>query len=165
MSVEQTPRGTRGAGMPRLPGPVMWLFTALNVAMFRLLGTRMRVAGLRLLLLITVGSKSGRLRRTTIGWMPDPAGGWIVVASNAGSARHPGWFMNLARNPDQVWVEIDGQTHKAHAESLRGAEREEAWRRLVAQAPRYAKYQTMTDRRIPLVRLLPVAGTVSTAKA
>lgn len=165
MSVEQTPRGTYGGGIPNLPAPVTWLFTALNVAMFRLLGRWMRVAGLRLLLLSTVGWKSGRRRRTTLGWMPDPAGGWIVVASNAGSARHPGWFMNLVRNPDDVWVEIDGRTYRAHADSLRGGEREDAWRRLVAQAPRYAKYQTMTDRRIPLVRLIPVPGAVSTAKA
>jgi hypothetical protein len=53
---------------------------------------------------------------------------WIV-ASAGGAARHPAWYFNLARNPDKVWIKVDGRTlqvqvdscHPAHAEALKPA--------------------------------------------
>jgi hypothetical protein len=40
-------------------------------------------------------------------------------------------------------------------DSLKGSEREKAYARVVAVAPRYAGYLTKTDREIPVVRLTP----------
>ncbi|MBI3971316.1 MAG: nitroreductase family deazaflavin-dependent oxidoreductase [Chloroflexi bacterium] len=62
--------------------------------------------GAPLLLLTTVGAKTGKTRRTVLGWFPDGDKSWLVVASYAGAARHPAWYFNLAKNPDKVWIEV-----------------------------------------------------------
>lgn len=156
MAVELTPKGSYGWEMPKMPRPLLWLMIALNVAAFRLLGRRMRIMGRPLLLLTTVGAKSGRERRTPLCWFPDADETWLIVAFAAGSARHPSWYINMARNPDSVWIETGGRKLKVQPESLTGSEREEAWKRIVALSPGYGAYQRKTDRKIPVVRLRPV---------
>ena len=156
MSIELTPRGTRGTELPRLPAPLMTALGALGVAVYRRFGARIRIAGLPLLLLTTVGAKSGQERRTLLGRFVDN-GAVHVIASAGGSARHPGWYHNMAVHPEQVWIEMDRRKQRVRAESLRGAERDAAWQRLVAIAPRYRAYEDKTDREIPIVRLTPVA--------
>jgi deazaflavin-dependent oxidoreductase (nitroreductase family) len=78
-----------------------------------------------------------------------------VIGSFGGTPRHPAWYVNMARNPDRISVTLDGRTLGVRAESLAGAERAEAWTRIVAAAPGYARYQSQTDREIPIVRLIP----------
>ncbi len=78
------------------------------------------------------------------------------MASYAGAARHPAWFLNMAKNPERVWVEIGKQRVKVQPESLRGADRAEAWQRIVLLSPGYGGYQQKTDREMPIVRLRPV---------
>jgi deazaflavin-dependent oxidoreductase (nitroreductase family) len=154
MMVELSPRGTRGAGFPNFPAPVASLFTGLNVALFRLFGQRMRVMGRPLLLLTTVGARTGKVRQTPLGWFPDDRDySWLVVAARAGSAQHPSWCVNIAKNPDRVWVEVGKRKVKVRPTSLRGAERGEAWRRVISLSPGYGEYQRKTDREIPLIRL------------
>ena len=77
----------------------------------------------------------------------------MVVGSNNGAARHPAWCYNLAKNPDQAKVDLDGVERPVRAESLEGAERDEAWQRIVELSPRFGKYQEGTDRILPVVRL------------
>jgi deazaflavin-dependent oxidoreductase (nitroreductase family) len=153
VTVELTPNGTRGAGFPKLPRPIAKLFIGLNIVLFRLFGRRLRVMGRPLLLLSTVGAKSGEIRRTTLGWFPGTDGSWLIVASNAGGARHPAWYVNMAKNPDRVRIEVDGRELKVRPESLKGAEREAAWRVVTSLAPGYGEYQRKTDREIPVIRL------------
>lgn len=155
MAVELTPSGKRGVGMPKLPRPLMKLFIGLNVAFFRLLGRRVRIKGAPLVLLTTVGAKTGQTRQTPLGGFPDANGAWLIVASAAGSAKHPAWYFNLAKNPDTVWLEVEGRKMKVRPEYLKGAEREAAWGRISAQASNYAGYQEKTDREIPIIRLSP----------
>jgi len=158
MPVQLTPRGTRGTGFPKMPPLVLAVFQFLNIGMFRVLGRRMRIQGRPLLLLTTTGAKTGRTRQTTLGWFPDEdraSASWLIVASNAGAATHPSWYVNLARRPDGISLEVDGRRVAVNAESLQGAERERAWARVVALAPGYGKYAEQTDREIPVVRLTP----------
>jgi deazaflavin-dependent oxidoreductase (nitroreductase family) len=155
MAVELTPKGTRGAQIPRMPRPLMNAMMGLSVAFYRLLGGRVRVQGAKLLLLTTVGARSGKTRRTVLGWFPDGDDSRLVVASNTGAASHPAWYFNMARNPDKVWIEVGKRKLKVRPESLKGAEREAAWRRIAAQSPGYAAYQEKTDREIPVIRLRP----------
>ena len=134
------------------------IFHFLNIGMFRLLGRRMRVQGRPLLLLTTTGAKTGRIRQSTLGWFPDaegPSEAWLIVASAAGAAAHPSWYVNLARRPEGAAIEVDGRRIAVNAESLHGAVRERAWARIVALAPGYGKYEQQTDREIPVVRLTP----------
>ncbi len=153
MTVELTPTGTRGFKPPNLPRPLMNAMIGVSLIVHRLFGDRMRVMRRPILLLTTVGAKTGKSRRTLLGWFPDADDAWLVVASFAGSARHPAWYINMAGNPDKVWIEIGNRKLKVEPESLKGAEREEAWRRIVSLSPGYGAYQEKTDREIPVVRL------------
>jgi deazaflavin-dependent oxidoreductase (nitroreductase family) len=119
----------------------------------------MHVQGAGQLLLTTMGAKSGQERRSPLGWFADGEDAWLIVASAAGSAKHPAWYLNMAKNPDKVWIDVGKRRLHVRPESLKGAEREEAWRRIVAQAPGYGAYRQKTDRVIPIVRLTAVGET------
>ena len=149
MSVELTPQGTRGAKIPKFAQTMMKLMNGVVAA-------GMRLFGKRVLRLTTIGSKTGQSRTVTLGWFPDGDKAWLVVASFGGAAKHPAWYVNMARNPDKVWIEIDGRRFSVRPESLKGDQRADAWRRITAVAPGYNTYQVNTDREIPVIRLTPV---------
>ncbi len=148
MTLELTPKGTRGAEMPKPPRPLMNVVRGLMILFARLGGNRM-------VILTTVGAKTGRPHAVSLGRFPDAGEAFLVVASNGGSARHPAWYINMAKNPDQVWAEVGKRKFKVRPELLKGAERQEAMHRVIAAAPGYADYQQKTDREIPVVRLVP----------
>lgn len=153
MSVELTPKGTYGQKMSKVLRMIIRAMMGFGVVAYRIFGKRMRIMGRPLLLLTTVGAKSGRYRRTILGWFPNSEGTWLVVASNAGSARHPAWYFNMVKNPDHVWIEVGGRKVKVRPQSLKGNERAEAWKGVVTLAPGYRAYQQKTDREIPVIRL------------
>jgi deazaflavin-dependent oxidoreductase (nitroreductase family) len=131
-------------------------------AMVRRPGSRMRVAGQPLLVLTTIGATSGRERQAVLGYWPDAGerdGSILIVGSNVGAARHPAWLFNMARNPDQVWIERAGPRVRVQAETLEAEERSAVWTNVVAGTGRYASYQVKTDREIPIVRLRPISHT------
>ena len=160
MTVEVTPNGSYGVRLPKLPGPLKRIFVFLNVRAFRLLANRVHPRGTHLLLLTTIGARTGLPRQTTLCGFEEGSEStgsrWLIVASSGGTARHPAWYYNLARHPEPVTVEVAGRRMQARAESLQGQEREQAWARIVAQSPNYAGYQRRTDRVIPVVRLTPL---------
>lgn len=78
-----------------------------------------------------------------------------MIGSNGGAKRHPSWCYNLAKNPEQVWIKMGSEVLKVRPDSLHGAERDEAWKRVVSAAPGYRRYEATTDREIPIVRLSP----------
>jgi deazaflavin-dependent oxidoreductase (nitroreductase family) len=111
--------------------------------------------GFNALVLTTVGRKTGAERTTPVGWFPGQDGSWLIVASAAGAKGNPAWYYNLAGHPDQVQIEVEGRTVAVTAEQLHGEERAEAWQQITTAAPRFAKYQTKTDRELPIIRLVP----------
>ncbi len=153
MSVELPPNGTRGWEMPKPARRLTGVTSGFSYALYRLLGGRARVFGLPLLLLTTVGAKSGRRRRAMLQCYPEGDEAWLVIASLAGSASHPAWLLNMVKHPDQVWIDVGRRKVKVRPAVLDGAEREEAWRRIVSVAPVNATFKEKTDRVIPLVRL------------
>lgn len=114
--------------------------------------------GMDVLFLTTIGRMTGQRRETPVAWFTDGDDAWVVVASSAGSARNPAWYHNIADRPTEVWIELptDGRRLQVRAEQLQGARREEAWQRITAAQPRYAKYQEKTDRTLPVLRLTPL---------
>jgi deazaflavin-dependent oxidoreductase (nitroreductase family) len=116
--------------------------------------------GADILFLTTVGRRSGQERATALAWFPDGDGdgdgdgAWLVVASAAGAARSPDWYLNLAAHPDQARIELGAETIPVRAEQVTGEDRAQAWARIVAAQPRYAKYQQKTDRELPVIRLV-----------
>ena len=53
-------------------------------------------------------------------------------------------------------------SRRVTAEQLHGAEREEAWQQITTTSPRFAQYQTKTDRELPIIRLVPRSGPEAT---
>jgi deazaflavin-dependent oxidoreductase (nitroreductase family) len=109
--------------------------------------------GMDVLILNTVGRRSGQPRETPVAWFADGADARLIVASGGGS-QHPDWHVNLMAHPDRASIELPG--HDAVAvtpNQLDGADREQAWQRIAAAQPRIAKYQTKSEREYPVVRL------------
>jgi deazaflavin-dependent oxidoreductase (nitroreductase family) len=114
-----------------------------------------RFEGRPMLLMTTIGAKTGKQRETLIQYYPQGRD-MIVVASNGGRDNHPAWLFNLRANPEVDVLVRAGRLHtKAHV--LTAEEREAIWPDLDAFYPGYAHYQTLTSRQIEVVRLSPVA--------
>jgi len=79
-------------------------------------------------------------------------GVFVVVASKGGAPTDPGWYRNLAKNPD-VQVQIKGDAFSARARTATGAERDRLWELATRQWPDYDEYQRRTERQIPVVVL------------
>lgn len=155
MNLVLPPGGTRGTELPRVLRPIVRAMMGTGGLMFRL---GVRVQGRPLLRLSTVGARSGKRRETVLGWFPsqpDRTDSWIVVASNAGSARHPAWAHNLAKNPDKARADLGQGEMGVDVELLAGDEREAVWNQVVDMAPGYESYRQKTDRQIPIFRLTP----------
>src|SRR5512139_1102806 len=61
--------------------------------------------GMEVLILNTVGCRSGQPRETPVAWFADGTDSWLVVASGGGS-QHPDWYVNLMAHPDRASVEL-----------------------------------------------------------
>jgi deazaflavin-dependent oxidoreductase (nitroreductase family) len=113
-----------------------------------------------LLLLHTTGAKSGDPRISPVAFFRD-GDRLLVVASAAGRDHHPAWYHNLVTNPKvqvEVWEDGELKTITATASAADDDAREKLWAQIVARAPGFAEYQTMTTRQIPIVVVDPVGG-------
>ncbi|MGW3035711.1 nitroreductase/quinone reductase family protein [Streptomyces sp. NPDC001178] len=108
--------------------------------------------GGRLLLLTTTGARTGTPHTTPVAYFPDGGERVLVIASAAGSPKHPDWYHNLLAHP-RVTVESGVFTYEAEAVVLAGEEREQAWARAVEADAGWAEYQRKTERIIPVVAL------------
>jgi deazaflavin-dependent oxidoreductase (nitroreductase family) len=141
-----TPNGTRGGRQPS--AEMMRQINARTIA-----SVRQGESGGNVLVLITIGKKSGVERETPVAFFPVKDGSLLIVASAAGAARHPAWYFNLAASPEKARVIVAGQEFAVTAEELHGAVREQAWRQITAMSQGFAQYEQMTDREIPVIRL------------
>ncbi|WP_033288197.1 nitroreductase family deazaflavin-dependent oxidoreductase [Amycolatopsis jejuensis] len=112
--------------------------------------------GAPLLLLHTVGARSGQPRVNPMMYLPDGER-YLVFASKAGSDRNPDWYWNLRATPD-ARIEVGDRTLDVRAVELEGPERDEVFRVQASRYPGFGRYQQMTDRIIPVVALVPVEG-------
>lgn len=105
----------------------------------------------RLVLLTTVGRKTGQ-RRTTPMMFHRDGDRLLVIASNVGAPEHPQWYRNLLANP-RVTVEVGDQTYDAVAAPTESEERARLWAMLKQTYPFFADHEASTDRAIPVVAL------------
>ena len=103
------------------------------------------------LLLTTTGRKSGKPRTTPLIYARD-GDDYVIVASNGGDPEHPGWYENLAKDPN-VELQVLDEVFSARARTAEGDERDRLWRKANEVWPHYAEYQEKTDREIPVVVL------------
>ncbi|MFD4601427.1 nitroreductase family deazaflavin-dependent oxidoreductase [Streptomyces sp. NPDC058464] len=111
-------------------------------------GTTLMDTGLPVILLTTLGVKSGKIRKTPL-MRVEHDGKYALVASQGGAPKHPVWYFNVKSHP---LVELqDGPVKQdMAAREVTGAEKAEWWERAVAAYPPYADYQKKTSREIPV---------------
>lgn len=112
------------------------------------------IMGKPIVLLTTLGAKTGKLRKTAL-MRVEHGGEYAIVASLGGAPNHPSWYYNVV---DAPLVELqDGSVRKDYVpRELSGQEREVWWARAVDAYPPYASYAEKTDRVIPVFLLTPV---------
>jgi deazaflavin-dependent oxidoreductase (nitroreductase family) len=111
--------------------------------------------GDRLMLLTTVGARSGEERITPVMYHRDGER-YVVVASKGGAPDNPAWYRNLKANPVarvEVGAETGTQAFDVKAREAEGEERERMFAERVAIAPGFGDYQRQTSRRIPVMIL------------
>lgn len=117
-------------------------------------GTRgVSTQGMSVIVLTTVGRKSGKLRKSPL-MRVEHDGVYAAVASLGGAPKHPLWYHNAIADP-RVEVRDGEQVFDMIAREATGEEREVWWRRAVEAFPNYADYQERTERIIPVLLLEP----------
>lgn len=134
---------------------IAWFFVPMHKFLFRLSSGRLmgRLEGHGIIVLVTTGRRSGRLRSSPLMYFQfRESDDLVVVASNYGLDRHPAWFLNLEADRN-VSVEVGGERFPAAARITYGEERAALFDRVAAANPRFARYRASTDRQIPVVAL------------
>lgn len=128
-------------------------FIRLHVLVYRFtrgrIGSRMR--GFDVLLLTTIGRKSGKSRTVPLGFLPYHQGEYLIIASNGGQDHVPSWYFNLEANANVV-VQIRDKVIRSRANILTGEKRHLIWDSHIAQTV-LADYQQRTAREIPVILL------------
>jgi deazaflavin-dependent oxidoreductase (nitroreductase family) len=107
--------------------------------------------GAPLLLLTSIGAKSGAARTTPLMYLAD--GERIVIfASKAGAPSNPAWYHNLVANRSAT-VEVGGDVFDVDVSVAEGDERERLYNQQAELIPQFADYAQKTTRRIPVVVL------------
>ncbi|MBF6331760.1 nitroreductase family deazaflavin-dependent oxidoreductase [Nocardia transvalensis] len=108
------------------------------------------------LLLRTVGRRTGLARVNALTYARDGAD-YVVVASNGGSPRPPGWLANVKAKPE-CEIQVGRRRTPVTARATYRDDPDYARRWALADKAnhgRYAQYQKMTDRTIAVVVLSP----------
>jgi F420H(2)-dependent quinone reductase len=165
LSVNGGPARARG-GAPTVLGDVArrmprltQRMAAAHAALF--LRTQGRVLrswfGSPILVLETVGRRSGTPRMTPLVYLPH-GDGFAVVPANAGTNRPPAWWLNL-QAAGAGFVVLGGARQRIAPAIAAGIEHERLWRRLRAVTP-VEHYQRGTRRTLPVVILTPTGAAV-----
>jgi deazaflavin-dependent oxidoreductase (nitroreductase family) len=110
--------------------------------------------GKPVILLTTIGAKSGKIRKTPL-MRVEHNGEYAIVASLGGAPKHPVWYHNVKANP-RVELQDGTVTKDYEAREVSGDEKAVWWERAVEAWPDYANYQKKTDRQIPVFVLTPI---------
>ena len=108
-----------------------------------------------LLLLHTIGAKSGQLRLNPVATMAD-GDRYVIIASKGGAPTNPDWYYNIVANPE-VRIEVGTEKFQAQADVAPEPERTALFAKMAAQHPGFAEYERNTDRVIPVIVLTRVS--------
>jgi deazaflavin-dependent oxidoreductase (nitroreductase family) len=107
--------------------------------------------GRQLMLLTTIGAKTGATRVTPLAYTVDGEN-VVIVASKGGSDSHPAWFLNIEANPI-VTAEVGPERYRARARVALGTERDRLYAQHADLHPTFHDYPKKTDRVIPVIVL------------
>ena len=127
-----------------------------NRAVHRVSGGRIGGSkrGVPIGLLTTVGRRSGKARTVPLMYMQD-GDRFLVVASNAGLAAPPAWYLNLQAKAEATFRPRK-EALPVRGRELSESEQRDVWERMTRHNPLWAAFQECTDRRTAVVALEPV---------
>jgi deazaflavin-dependent oxidoreductase (nitroreductase family) len=139
------------------------LVTRAHAAAIKLSGGRIRrsfifTGGMPILVLTTVGRKSGQSRSTPVGYLRH-GDAFAVLASNAGNDRPPAWWLNLQAEP-RAEILADRTRYAVKARRADTADEIALWQEFARLNPGFDEYRKLTERQIPVVLLEPQAGPI-----
>jgi deazaflavin-dependent oxidoreductase (nitroreductase family) len=126
----------------------------LHARLYRISGGRFLphwFAGAPVMVLETVGRRSGQTRATPVLYLRD-RDAFVVLAANAGADRTPSWWLNL-REAGAGAVVVGRRRMRVRPRLLAGAERDRLWRAFVEMYPQAEHYERFSDRALPLIAL------------
>jgi F420H(2)-dependent quinone reductase len=146
-----TPLGDLALRMPKLTRRI----TAVHGALFvrAQSGPLARWFGASILVLETVGRRTGRLRATPLAYLSH-GDDLVVVPANAGADLAPAWWLNLQTAGHGVAI-LDNQRRSVRPRIAADTEHQQLWQRLATVAP-IDHYQRRTRRPLPIVVLEPI---------
>lgn len=134
-------------------GPGSWMFARvlhhIDKPIYRMSGGKRTLAsllsGLPVVMLTTIGARSGRPRTVPVLGLPTPEG-LAVIASNYGQRRHPAWYHNLLADPTGE-VTVEGVTRRFRATVAEGEARERIWQQGLRIYPGWSQYERRASHR------------------
>jgi deazaflavin-dependent oxidoreductase (nitroreductase family) len=108
-------------------------------------------AGRTLLLLHSIGAKSGQERINPVAYVTD-GDRFVIIASKGGAPTNPDWYYNIVANPN-VTIEVGTEKFLAKASVSTEPERTRLFNKMVEMMPGFADYQKKTNRIIPVIIL------------
>jgi deazaflavin-dependent oxidoreductase (nitroreductase family) len=108
--------------------------------------------GMSLLLLHTVGARTGQRRVNPLVCQKLDGGSYAVFAANGGAPVAPDWYHNLLDSP-QVEIEVGTVEIPVTARVVTGEERAAIWDRQTELLPHFAELAATAGRQVPVVVL------------
>jgi F420H(2)-dependent quinone reductase len=161
--VEATEMETRHQHVPRhaklsgyAPGLVR-RFGALHRLLYALSEGRWfaQWSGVPVMILETVGRRSGRCRQTPVCYLPD-RDNLVVVPANGGAKRVPAWWLNLSTAGEGTAI-VGGRRDRVRPVLAQAPDRERLWQRFVDAYPGLDGYRSRARRELAVVVLEPAA--------
>jgi len=121
---------------------------------FRANGGEVMGRGRTVLLLHTIGAKSGKEHVNPVAHIRDGER-YVIIASKGGAPNNPDWYYNIVANPT-VTVEVGTEKFQTQATIAEEPERTRLYDQMATVMPGFAEYQKKTTRVIPLIVLTRV---------
>lgn len=140
----------------RLTAALLPVFTKIHLVLYRRTGGAIggRISGNPILLLTTIGRKTGQQRTTALGYIADGEA-IVIIAGAAGSPKHPAWWLNLKANPE-TQVQIGRRMLQVRATEATPEEEQRILSRHPEQRALLDAMQRAVTRKIPVVILRPI---------
>jgi deazaflavin-dependent oxidoreductase (nitroreductase family) len=137
------------------------VITAGNLWLLKLTGGRLgnSFLGREVLLLTTVGRKTGKPRTLPMYYMQD-GDRFFLVASNAGLSEDPVWLKNALASPT-VSINLRGRKQSMNCRVASAEEKEKYWPIMTAHFPMWKEVEDRSARKFPVVILEPAMASAT----
>ena len=111
--------------------------------------------GQPMVLMYTIGARSGLTRMVPLQYYPAGDEGIMVLASNNGQPKAPAWYHNLKAHPD-IEILVGREKRRVRAEELSATRRAEVWPAMRKQNRQIDTYAAKAGRVLPIMLLRTV---------